>query len=252
MRLEWSYFASNGDCCQTAGVRGDGWLILGASERLEPRGGAEFADDGSYVALAGVDFGVHMAHFGGGDFSGEVRKREAERGEFCEGVAADYGDGVVRWEIVTVVGEADEMERVDKAIGGITSNDVDFLIDERAVDEAEVHDAGRFSEMQAVALGEAAVAVGAFEKFVADAGAPFWSERNEVGDGAQVKLLSVRAADDHSEGVFESERLGDYQIEALGVALFDALVDGGFVGVVAGDFVQDGGECGAGVFDVEI
>ena len=174
-------------------------------------------------------------------------------GEFCERVAANDGDGVVRREIVAVVGEADEVERVDEAVGGIAGDDVDFLIDESAVDEAEVHDAGRCAaKCEAVALAEAAVAVGALEKFVADAGAPFGSDRDEVGDGAQVKLLSVGAADDHGEGVFEAERLGDFEIEALGVALFDALVDGGFVGVVARGFVQDGGESGAGVFDVEI
>ena len=115
------------------------------------------------------------------------------------------------------------MERVDEAIGGIAGDDVDFFVDQSAVDEAEVHDAGRCGEMQAVALAEAAVAVGALEKFVADAGAPSGSDRDDVGDFAEMELLGVGAADDHRERVFESERLGDFEIEALGVALLDAL-----------------------------
>ena len=76
------------------------------------------------------------------------------------------------------------------------------------------------------------VAVGAFEEFVADAGAPFWGKRDDVGDRAEVELLRVGAADDHGERVFEAQRFGDFEIEALGVALFDALVDGGGVGIV--------------------
>ncbi len=47
----------------------------------------------------------------------------------------------------------------------------------------------------------------------------------------QMELLGVVAADDHGESVFEAERLGDFEIEALGVALFHAIVDGVSVGI---------------------
>jgi hypothetical protein len=67
-----------------------------------------------------------------------------------------------------------------------------------------------------------------------------------------MELFSVGAADDHGESVFETERLGNVEIETLSVALFDALVDGLRVGIVSGRFAEDGGEGGAGVFDVEI
>ena len=40
-------------------------------------------------------------------------------------------------------------------------------------------------------------------------------------------------------------------MEALGVLLLDAIVDGGG-GVRAGRFVEDGGQCCAGVFDIKI
>ena len=67
---------------------------------------------------------------------------------------------------------------------------------------------------------------------------------------AQVKALGVVAANDHRESIFETERLGDCEIETLGVELLHALVDGD--GIAGGRFVEDGGEGGAGVFDVEI
>ena len=132
--------------------------------------------------MVGVYFGVHVAHVGDGDFSGEVGESCAQRREFGEGFAADDGDGIVRGEIVAIVGEANEMERVDEAVGGIAGHDVYLFIDEGAIDEAEIHDAGSFSEAQAVALDEAAVAVGALEEFVPDAGAPTRGDQNDVGN----------------------------------------------------------------------
>ena len=36
----------------------------------------------------------------------------------------------------------------------------------------------------------------------------------------EVELFGVGAADDHRECVFESQGLGDFEIETLGVALF--------------------------------
>ena len=46
---------------------------------LEVFGGAEGADYGGGVVLVGVDFGVHVAHVGGGDFSGEAGEGRPER-----------------------------------------------------------------------------------------------------------------------------------------------------------------------------
>jgi hypothetical protein len=65
-----------------------------------------------------------------------------------------------------------------------------------------------------------------------------------------VEAPGVFAADDHGESVFEAERLGNFEIETLGVALLDAMVN--IVRVAAGGFVEDGGEGRAGVFDVKV
>jgi len=202
--------------------------------------------------LVGVDFGVQVAHVGDGDLSGEVGESGAKRWKFRERVLTNDRYGIVWREIVAVVREADQMERVDEAVGGIAGDDVDLLVDERSVDKAEIHNARSRGELKAVALDEAAIAVGAFEEFVADTGAPARSDRNDVGNCLEMELLGVGAANDHRKRVFESERLSDIEMEALGIASFDALVDGARVGVVGGRFVEDGGEGGAGVFDVEV
>jgi len=65
-----------------------------------------------------------------------------------------------------------------------------------------------------------------------------------------MEALGVVAADDHGESVLEAEGFGDFEVETVGVALLDAMVD--VVGVGAGGFVEDGGEGGAGVFDVKV
>jgi len=125
-----------------------------------------------------------------------------------------------------------------------------LMIDEGAINKAEVHDFGRSREMEIVAVAPAAEAVGALEKFVADARAPLGGKGRDVGDFLEMEILRVIAADDHGEGVFEAEGLSDFEMEALGVELFDAMVNG--VRIALRGFVEDGSESGAGVLDVKI
>jgi hypothetical protein len=170
--------------------------------------------------------------------------------KLLEGGLANYRDGVVRREIVAVIFECDEAEGIDKAVGGVSGDDVDLMIDESAVDEAEVHDFGSFGEAEIVAVAPAAEAVGPLEKFVPDADAPFGRERCDVGDFLEMDFLRVVAANNHGEGVFETEGLGDFEVEAVGVQLLDALING--VRIALRGFIQDSGKGSAGVFDVEI
>lgn len=171
--------------------------------------------------------------------------------KFFERGAADDGNGVVGREIAEIVFESDEVERVDEAVGGIAGDDIDLMIDESAVEKAEVHDVRSGGEMEGVPLAPAGEAVGALEEFVADADAPFGSYGREIGHGAEMETLGVFAADNHGKGVFETERFSKDEIEALGILLFDAIID--LRGRVrAGRFVEDGGEGGAGVLDVKI
>lgn len=101
-----------------------------------------------------------------------------------------------------------------------------------------------------VASAPAGEAVGALEEFVADTGTPFGSERGDVGNGAEVKTLGVIAADDHRECVFKTEWFGNIELETTRVELLHTIVDGG--GIALGRFIEDGGEGGTCVFDVEI
>jgi hypothetical protein len=151
---------------------------------------------------------------------------------------------------MAIVFKGDQAKRINQAVGGIAGDDVHLMLDEGAVDEAEVHDAGPPGEMEGVTFAPAAETVGALEEFVADPDAPLGSERRDIGNAVEVEILGVAAADDHSECVCEAERFGDFEVETLGIELLDAIVDGG--GIACRRFVEDGGEGGAGVLDVEV
>jgi len=105
--------------------------------------------------------------------------------------------------------------------------------------------------VEIVAVAPAAEAVGAFEKFIADAGVPLGSDGGEIGHGMEMEVVGVVGADNHGEGVLEAERFGEIEIETLGVLLLHAIVDGGGV-ICSRGFVENGGEGGAGIFNVEI
>jgi hypothetical protein len=226
---------------------------------LQAVGLAELPDDGGGVLMLGVDGVVEAADVGGGEFAGEIGERGAELGESRERGLADDGDGVVGRKVVAVVFEGDESKRVDEAVRRIAGDDVDLMIDESAVDEAEVHDFGRFGKTEIVAIAQRAEAVGAFEEFVANAGAPLRGDGRDVGDFLEMEIFRVIAADDHGKSVFEAEGLGDFEVEAIGVELLDAAVDGVRVVVLCDalavrirGFVEDGGKRRASVFDVEV
>ena len=194
---------------------------------LEAFGLAEGADDDGGVLVLGVDGVVEAADVSGGEFAREIGEGGAELWESGECGLADDGNGVVWRKVMAIVFEGDEAEGVDEAIGGVARDDVHLTIDEGAVDEAEVHDFGGFGEMEIVAIAPAAEAVGPLEEFVADARAPFGGDGGDIGDFLQMEIFGVVAADDHGESVFKAEGFGDFEMEALGVELFNAMVNSG-------------------------
>ena len=144
--------------------------------RLKTFGRTELTNDGGGVLVLRVDGIVEAADIAGRKFAGEISEGGAELGKSGERRLPNDRHGVVWREIVPVVDEGDEAKSVDEPVGRVAGDDVYLMIDEGTVDKSEVHDFGRFCEMQAVVLGEARKSVGAFEEFVADAGAPLGSE----------------------------------------------------------------------------
>src|SRR5580704_5632179 len=104
--------------------------------------------------------------------------------------------------------------------------------------------------MQAVGGGESLVAVRAFREFVTESGAPLWSVGGGLRDGFQSQTAGVVAADFDGEGIVEAEGWSQGEVESLRIFGLDLLVDPLAVG--AGFFFEDGGECRAGVFGIDV
>lgn len=202
--------------------------------------------------MLGVHERVEMAHVLGADFPGEISKGSPKLWKSFESGMANDGDGVIGREIVEVVVERNELQRVNETVRGIAGDYVDLMIDERAIEEAEVHDPGLRREVEGVAIGPAAKAVGTLEEFVAYADTEPRSDGSEVGHIPEVEAGGIVLADDHGERIGEAKRLGNVEVVLVGVFLFDARVDrSGSVGWRRG-IVEDGRERSAGVFDVEV
>ena len=69
-------------------------------------------------------------------------------------------------------------------------------------------------------------------------------------DGLQAEAASVVAANFNGESVVEAEGRAHGQVEALGIFCFDLVVD--VFAIAVGLFFQDRGQCGAGVFGINI
>src|SRR5258708_27962516 len=145
--------------------------------QLEAFGLAEGANDGGSFKVLRVDGVVEAAHVGSREFASEIGKGGAELGEPFESGAANDGNGVIGREIMAVVFEGDQAERINQAVGGISGDDVHLMLDEGAVDEGEGHDAGPPGEMEGGAFAPASETVGAVEALVTDANAALWSQR---------------------------------------------------------------------------
>lgn len=67
-----------------------------------------------------------------------------------------------------------------------------------------------------------------------------------------MEARGVICANDHGEGIRETEWFGECEMKAAGVRLLDAVVDRGGSVIGRRSFVENGGKRCAGVLDVKI
>jgi len=121
---------------------------------------------------------------------------------------------------------------------------------ESTVEQAEVHGARGCGELEAVGCGETGQAVGALLKLVAHAETPIGRVLRGLGECGEVQAAGVIATNDHGEGVFKTQRLGDGDVVALGVEAPDGVESG--LRVTVDGLFEDCCQGGAGVFDVGV
>src|SRR6266404_2354855 len=163
---------------------------------------------------------------------------------------SDNRDAFIRREVVAVVFENEKVEGGDQAIGVVAGDQVNLMLFEGARNQAEIHDARRFCEAQAVGCDQAFVSIGSFHEFVTESGPPLWRVGSGLGDRAQMKFARVYAANHDRESVVEPKRWTECEAEAALIPLFDSPID--FLLVAAGRLFEDGGEGRAGVLRIEV
>src|SRR6202011_780576 len=128
---------------------------------------AEGANGGRGVLMLRVNGVIEAANVGGSELAGKFRERAPKSRKFSEGGLADDGDSVIRRKIVEIVLQSDQAEGIDLPVGGSAGDDIHLMIEERAVNEAEIHGGGRSGETKIVAAREPSVTVRAFLEFIA-------------------------------------------------------------------------------------
>ncbi len=163
--------------------------------------------------MLAVDRVVESAHVIIGNLSGEFVERGSTSGMACQHLLSHDRHSLIGREVVAIVLQNKQIQRGDKAVGDVSCGQIDLFVLERAGEQAQVHDARGLGETQAVGGGQALVAVGTLHELVAESGAPLRSVGGGLRDGLQAEPAGVVAADLDGEGVIESERLADREIE---------------------------------------
>src|SRR5439155_7963282 len=113
----------------------------------------------------------------------------------------------VRGKVVVVNGQHGEVQMLDLRVGRVARDEVHLTVDERPIQEPQVHDPDLL-EPQPVDTLEPRVPIGALLELVAERRSPLARARHRVRDRANARVL---AADDEREGVVEPERRGPHE-----------------------------------------
>ena len=183
------------------------------------------------------------------DAAAEPRDGAADFGVTQQRRRVHDGDGVVGRKVLPVVFEHRQIQRVDQPRGRIAGDDIDLPFGERAVHERQVHDARRLAEAQTVGRREPAVAVGPIQELVAECGAPARRVRRQLRQPRQSPRARVRGANQNRERVAEAERR-QHRSAGVGVQLADLVEH--HARITLNGLLEDGGQRGAAVFDVQV
>src|ERR1019366_7985846 len=108
-----------------------------------------------------------------------------------------------------IVLETGEPEGLDGAVGGVSGDHIDLMGVEGTIEQAEIHDAWRARESEAIGLAQARKTVGALFKFIADSKAPLRRVLCGLAECGQVQAARIIAANHHRERVFKTEWWAD-------------------------------------------
>ena len=115
-------------------------------------GAQELANHFDEVPVFAVHRIVQPAHLLIGDFPAELIERFPNLRMALERLAANHGHGLIRGEVVLVVLQDGQVAGGDQAVGGVARHQVNLLLQQRAVKQAQVHNARGLAKREVVSL----------------------------------------------------------------------------------------------------
>src|SRR5262245_9980772 len=79
---------------------------------------------------------------------------------------------VVWREVMLVIFENNQAERIDQAVCGISGDEIHLFFSGSLIRDSEIHDSWRIREPKTIGLRQACIAILSFDEFIPEAGCP--------------------------------------------------------------------------------
>ena len=110
---------------------------------------------------------------------------------------------------MAIIFKHDEIKRGDQAVSVCASHDINLIILQSAIEQAQIHYARGFSEFETVFCGQPFVAIGPLNEFITNAKTQLPRDGSGIGKRFQAQAACIGAAHHHGKSVIEAER-GQY------------------------------------------
>ena len=124
-----------------------------------------------------------------------------------------------------VVFEHEQIQSRNQPVGGVARGQVDLMIFQRPRQQAQIHDARLFREVQPIGCSQTSISIGPLHELVAESGAPLRSERGRLRQSLDVQAARILAANLHRKSIVEAEGWPESQTEAAFVFTLDPLIN---------------------------
>src|SRR5579863_3686357 len=137
----------------------------------------------------------------------------------------NYGYCLVWRKIMTIVFENKKIESRNQTVGSVSGSYIDLTVFERGRKQAEIHNARRRGEMEAIGRGQAFVSVRPLHKLITKSSPPLRSIHGCLRQRCETQTAGIVTANFQRKGVIEAERRPKRKTETSFIFLFDALVN---------------------------
>src|ERR1700733_11716936 len=128
---------------------------------------------------------------------------------------AGYPHRLIRRKIMPVVFQHEQTQSRNQTVSGVAAGQVNLMIFQSPCQQAQIHNARLFREVQPVSCNQTAVSVRPFHKLITESGAPVGSERSRLRQSFDVQPPRILASNLHRKSIVEAEGRTESEAEAM-------------------------------------